>query len=164
MKTFHCYDIENSMVLIRHHWLDRQTALWKIAMKMRGLQQDFVTWKICQEASVDIRGQQITFKPNCFKNFWKHKDRFGFERTAETDTSIHKAKVVYIFHRSFLQLPTMLMVSILDWITVCVRVARLDFFRSKFAKSGSFQSRLDQKKIIWTFGPFELKVWTFLRF
>jgi len=24
------------------------------------------------------------FKPNCFKNFWNHKDRFGFERTAET--------------------------------------------------------------------------------
>jgi len=36
------------------------------------------------------------------------------------------------------------------------RVARLDFFRSKFAKSGPFQSRLDQKKIIWTFGPLDL--------
>jgi len=33
----------NSMVLVRHHWLDRQAALWKIAMKMCGLQQDFVT-------------------------------------------------------------------------------------------------------------------------
>jgi len=31
-----------------------------------------------------MRGQQITFKPNCFKNVWKHKDRFGFERTEET--------------------------------------------------------------------------------
>jgi len=31
------------MVLIRHHWLDRQAALWKIAMKICGLQQDFVT-------------------------------------------------------------------------------------------------------------------------
>ena len=84
MNTFHCYDIDNYVVLIRHHWLDRQAALWKIAMKMCGLQQDFVTWKICQEASADMRGQQITFKPHCFKNFWKHKDRFGFERTSET--------------------------------------------------------------------------------
>jgi len=31
-----------------------------------------------------MRGQQITFKPNCFKHFWKYKDRFDFERTAET--------------------------------------------------------------------------------
>ena len=84
MKTFHCYDIDNSVVLIRHHRLDRQAALWKIAMKMCGLQQDFVTWKICQEASADMRGQQIIFKPNCFINVWKHKDGFGFERTAET--------------------------------------------------------------------------------
>ena len=85
MKTFHCYDIDHSVVLIRHHWLDRQDALWKIAVKMCGLRQDFVTWKICQEASADMRGRQITFKPNCFKKtFGKHKDRFGFERTAET--------------------------------------------------------------------------------
>jgi len=31
------------MVLIRHNWLDQQAALWKIAVKMCGLQQDFVT-------------------------------------------------------------------------------------------------------------------------
>jgi len=31
------------MVLIRHHGLDQQAALWKITMKMCGLQQDFVT-------------------------------------------------------------------------------------------------------------------------
>ena len=31
-----------------------------------------------------------------------------------------------------------------------IRVAKLDFFRSKFAKCGPFQSRLDQKKL---FGP-----------
>jgi len=37
-----------------------------------------------KEASADMRGQQITFKPNCFKNVWKHKDRFGFEHTTET--------------------------------------------------------------------------------
>ena len=84
MKMFHCYDIDNFILLIPHHWLDRQAALGKIAMKMCGVQQDFVTWKICQEASADMRDQQITFKPNCFKNFWKRKDRFGFEWTAET--------------------------------------------------------------------------------
>ena len=35
-------------------------------------------------------------------------------------TSIHNAKVIYIFHWSLLQLPTILMVGILDWITVCI--------------------------------------------
>jgi len=54
MKTFHCYDIDNSVVLMRHHWLDRQAALGKLAMKMCGLQQDFATWKIYQEASADM--------------------------------------------------------------------------------------------------------------
>ena len=129
MKTFHCYDIDNSMVLMRHHWLDRQAALCKIAMKMCGPQQNFVRWKICQEASADMRGQQITLKPNCLKNFGKHMmDRFAFERTAETkgNTSVHNAAVIYIFHWSFLQLPTILMVSILDWITVCI----VDVYRS----------------------------------
>jgi len=53
-------------------------------MKMCGLQQDFVTRKIGQEVSAGTKGQKITFKPNCFENFWKHKDIFGFERTAET--------------------------------------------------------------------------------
>jgi len=43
MTTLKCYDTGNSIVLIRHHWRDRQTALGKIAMKMCGLQQDFVT-------------------------------------------------------------------------------------------------------------------------
>jgi len=62
MTTLNCYDTGNSIVLIRHHWRDRQAALGKIAMKMCGLQQDFVTWKICQEASGDMKGQQITFK------------------------------------------------------------------------------------------------------
>jgi len=43
MKTFHCYDTGNSIVLIWHHWRDRQAALGKLDMKMCGLQQDFVT-------------------------------------------------------------------------------------------------------------------------
>jgi len=43
MKTFHCYDKGNSIVLIWHHWSDRQDALGKLAMKMGGLQQNFVT-------------------------------------------------------------------------------------------------------------------------
>jgi len=33
-----------------------------IAMKMCGLQHDFVTSKIYQEASADMPGQKITFK------------------------------------------------------------------------------------------------------
>jgi len=38
--------------------------LGKLAMKMCGLQQDFVTWKIYQEALADMPGQKkITFKP-----------------------------------------------------------------------------------------------------
>jgi len=31
------------MTLIRQHWFDRQAALWQIATKMCGLQQDFMT-------------------------------------------------------------------------------------------------------------------------
>jgi len=54
METFHCYDICNSVVLTRHHWRDLEAALGKIAMKMCGLQQDFVTWNICQEASAAV--------------------------------------------------------------------------------------------------------------
>jgi len=66
-----------------------------------------------------MRGQQTTFKPNFFKNVWKHKDRFSFEQT-ELNTSVHNAEVIDMFHWSFLQLPTILMVSILGWITVCM--------------------------------------------
>ena len=33
----------NSILVIWHHWRDRQVALGKLAMKMCGLQQDFVT-------------------------------------------------------------------------------------------------------------------------
>ena len=44
-------DICNSVV---HHWRDLEAALGKIAMKMCGLQQDFVTWNICQEASAAV--------------------------------------------------------------------------------------------------------------
>jgi len=90
MKTFRCYDIVTQFygtdtASLAWAELDRQAPLWKIAM----------------------RGQQITFKPNCFKNFLKY-------------TSVHNAKVIYIFHWSLLQLPTILMVSILDWITACI--------------------------------------------
>ena len=35
--------LRHSIVLIRHHWRDLQAALGKIAMKMCGRQQDFVT-------------------------------------------------------------------------------------------------------------------------
>ena len=48
--------------MIWHHWRDRQVALGKLAMKMCGLQQDFVTWKIYQEASANMPGQKITFQ------------------------------------------------------------------------------------------------------
>jgi len=43
-------------------WRDRQAGLGKLAMKMCGLQQDFVTGKIYQEVSADMQGQQITSK------------------------------------------------------------------------------------------------------
>ena len=110
------------MVLIRHRWLDRQAVLWKFATTLCGLQQDFVTWKICLEASADMRGQQITFKPNCLKHFWKYSTRteLALNEQRRLNTSIRNAKVIYILHWSCLQLPTILMISILDWITVCV--------------------------------------------
>ena len=37
MKTCHCYDIGNSILVIWHHWRDRQVAMGKLAMKMCGL-------------------------------------------------------------------------------------------------------------------------------
>jgi len=69
-----------------------------------------------------MRDQQITFKPNCFKHVWKHATRTDLASNEQRrlNTSVHNAKVIYIFHWSFLQLPTILMVSILDWITVCI--------------------------------------------
>jgi len=48
--------------MIWYRWRDRQAALGNLAMTMCGLQQNFVTWKIYQEASADMQGQQITFK------------------------------------------------------------------------------------------------------
>jgi len=52
---------------------------------MCGLQQDFVTSKIYQEASADIPGQKITFKTkNALKTFGSGMTYFDFERTAET--------------------------------------------------------------------------------
>jgi len=52
-------------------------------MKMCGKQQDCVIWKIYQEVSADMQGQQITFKTKLL-NFWKRKENFVFEQTAET--------------------------------------------------------------------------------
>jgi len=51
---------------------------------------------------------------------------FGSTRTdlalneQRLNTNVHNAKVICIFHWSFLQLPTILMVSILNWITACI--------------------------------------------
>ena len=54
-------------------------------MKMCGLQQDFVTSKIYQEASADMPGQKITFKTkNALNNFGSGMIYFDSERTAET--------------------------------------------------------------------------------
>jgi len=54
-------------------------------MKMCGLQRDFVTWKIYQEASADMPGQKITFKTKIALNtFGRAMIYFDFERTAET--------------------------------------------------------------------------------
>ena len=128
MKKFHCYDIDNSVVLIRHHWLDRQAALWNIlwkcvnSMKMCGLQQDLVTWKICQEASADMSWEVNKSHSNqiALNIFGSTRTDFALNEQWRLNTSVHRAKVIYIFHWSSLQLPTILMVSILDWITVCI--------------------------------------------
>jgi len=54
-------------------------------MKLCGLQQDFVTWKIYQEASADMQGQKITFNTKiASKTFGSAMMYFDFERTAET--------------------------------------------------------------------------------
>ena len=55
-----------------------------IAMKMCGLQHDFVTSKIYQEASADMPGQKITFKTKtALKTFGSGMIYFDFERTVE---------------------------------------------------------------------------------
>ena len=75
----------HSILVIWHHWCDRQVALGKLAMKVCGLQQDFVTWKIYQKASADMPGQKITFKTKiALKTFGSAMIYFEFERTAET--------------------------------------------------------------------------------
>ena len=43
VKTFHCYDIGNYIVLVWHHWRDPQVALGKLTVQMCRLQHDFVT-------------------------------------------------------------------------------------------------------------------------
>jgi len=54
-------------------------------MKMGGLQQDFVTWKIDQEASAYMPGHKITFKTKiALKTFGSAVIYFDFERTADT--------------------------------------------------------------------------------
>jgi len=54
-------------------------------MKMCGLQQDFVTQKIYQEASAEMPGQKITFNTKiALKTFGSSMICFDFERTAET--------------------------------------------------------------------------------
>jgi len=54
----------------------------------------FSDMKNVQEASADMKGQQIAIETklhlklleaNCFKNCWKHKHRFGFERRDSRD-------------------------------------------------------------------------------
>jgi len=148
MKTFHCYDIGNSIVLTSHHLCDLQAvgsffwrfrdpirvprienrvprirenchrvprirenriprirqivslqihtgyltfslkkpcALGKIALKMCGPQQDFVTRNICQETSADMQGQQNHVQNQIALNtFGSTRIDFGFERTTET--------------------------------------------------------------------------------
>ena len=32
LKTFHCYDIGNSIIVIWHHWRDREVALGKLVL------------------------------------------------------------------------------------------------------------------------------------
>jgi len=54
-------------------------------MKMRGLQQDFVTRKIYQEASADMPGQKITLKTKiALITFGNAMTYFDFAQTAET--------------------------------------------------------------------------------
>ena len=72
VKTFHCYDIVRQLYRADMASLAcdhvPQVALGKLAMKTCRLQQGFVTWKIYQEASADMQGQKITFKPELL---WK---------------------------------------------------------------------------------------------
>jgi len=54
------------------------------------------------------------------KTFESTRTDFALNEQWRLNTSVHRAKVIYIFHWSSLQLPTILIVSILDWITVCI--------------------------------------------
>jgi len=54
------------------------------------------------------------------KTFGSTRTGLALNEQRRLNTSVHNAKVIYTFHWGFLQLPAILMVSILDWITVCI--------------------------------------------
>jgi len=69
----------------RHHWRDRQVALGKLAMKMCGLQQDFVTLKnLPRSLSRHARSKNNLQTRIALKTFGSAVIYFDFERTAET--------------------------------------------------------------------------------
>jgi len=116
------------MVLIWHHWRDRQVALGKLAMKMCGLQQDFVTLKnlprsLSRHASADIleaqwytltsneqprlnisvhnanvRGNGEIFKELINMNCFLAKQQLSFCANDETSISCNRGNYVELLH------------------------------------------------------------------
>ena len=68
------------------------------------------TWEVNKSHSNQI----------ALKTFGSTSTDLALNEQRRLNTRVHNAKVIYILHRSFLQLPTILMVSILDWITVYI--------------------------------------------
>jgi len=120
MKTFYCYDIDNSMVLVRHHWLDRQPRYGKLLWKC--VDYNRILWheKSAKKPQQTREVNKSHLNQIALKTFESTRTDLALNEQRRLNTSVHKAKVIHIFHWSFLQLPTMLMVSILDWITVCI--------------------------------------------
>jgi len=148
MKTFYCYDIDNSMVLIRHHWLELNLIdkprcgklLWKcvdcsrILWHEKSAKKPQQTWEVNKSHSNQIALK--TFGSTKWlhfpKIFWGNaplaplatpmstRTDLALNEQRRLNASVYNAKVIYAFHWRFLQLPTILVVSILDWITVCI--------------------------------------------
>jgi len=95
MKTFHCYELGNSVVLIWHHWRDRQVGLEKIAMKMRGTTAGFCDMKnLARSLSRHETSTHHIENQIALKTFGSTRTGLAlFEQTGETENQRHNAQV-----------------------------------------------------------------------
>ena len=149
-------------------WLLRQDSGWPHLILARGQS----SWKRTKRK---FWGQKVLFWTKFLKFGPKRRNLatlhssqialkiFGTTRTdlalneqRRLNTNVKNAKVIYIFYWSFLHLPTILMVSILEWITVCIVYVCISY------KTINFSMKLLNKLLISHFS-FALLYFTFFQ-